>query len=123
MDTGERNKDYRFYIGFEGEKEIVITLPNVEYHIWDGYFEDIFGNPMSLDSGWLGFTRDYNECKNEFDDECIECAILPEEYLIDLHLYDNQAFTYPETGELLELLINIMQEAERLQTSLLVRVN
>lgn len=61
MDTGKRKDDYRFYEGYEGEKEVIISLPDIVYHIWDGFFEDIFGNPKTTDDGWIGFTRDYNE--------------------------------------------------------------
>ena len=80
MDIGKRKDDYVFYEGYEGEKEIIISLPDIAYHIWDGYFDDIFGNPQSTENGWIGFTRDYNEFINAFEEECIECAIEPEEY-------------------------------------------
>ena len=70
MDIGKRKDDYVFYEGYEGEKEIIISLPDIAYHIWDGYFDDIFGNPQSTENGWIGFTRDYNEFINAFEEEC-----------------------------------------------------
>ena len=123
MDTGKRKDDYRFYEGYEGEKEVVISLPDIVYHIWDGYFKDIFGNSQTTDEGWIGFTRDYNEFINAFEDECIECAIEPEEYLKDLVLYQNQSFSYNETTDVLNCLITIMTMAKEKQICALVRVN
>ncbi|MCR5108766.1 MAG: hypothetical protein K6B28_11450 [Lachnospiraceae bacterium] len=123
MDTGKRKDDYKFYQGFEGEKEVIISLPDIAYHIWDGYFKDIFGNPHTTDEGWIGFTRDYNEFINAFEDECIECAIDPEEYLRDLILYQGQSFSYNETTDLLNCLIMIMTTSKEKQMCVLVRVN
>lgn len=123
MDIGKRNDDYTFYEGYEGEKEIIITTPAISYHIWDGYFEDIFGNPAYDSNGWNGFTRDYNECVNMFDDEQVECAILPEEYLSDLNNYYDREFTYDETKDVIKLLSDILGETQKQNTSLLIRVN
>ena len=123
MDIGKHKDDYKFYEGYEGEKEIIISLPGIVYHFWDGYFEDIFGNPQSTENGWIGFTRDYNEFINAFEDECIECAIEPEEYLKDLMLYQNQSFSYNETADVLNCLITIMTMAKEKQICVLVRVN
>ena len=48
MDIGKLN-DTTFYDDYEGEGEIMLSRSsstNTEsIHIWDGYFEDIFGNP------------------------------------------------------------------------------
>lgn len=123
MDTGKRKDDYKFYEGYEGEKEVIISLPDIVYHIWDGYFEDIFGNPQTTDGGWTGFTRDYNEFINAFEDECIECAVEPEEYLGDLVLYQGQSFSYNETVDVLNCLITIMTTSKEKQMCVLVRVN
>lgn len=123
MDTGKRKEDYKFYEGYEGEKEVIISLPDVAYHFWDGYFEDIFGNPQTTDEGWSGFTRDYNEFKNAFEDECIECAVNPEEYLRDLMLYQGHTFTYKETKDVLACMIALMTRAKEMQICVFVRVN
>ncbi len=123
MDIGKRNDDYKYYEGYEGEKEIIISLPDIVYHFWDGYFEDIFGNPQSTENGWIGFTRDYNEFINAFEDECIECVVEAEEYLKDLTLYQNQSFSYNETADVLNCLITIMTTAKEKHTYVLVRVN
>ena len=123
MDIGKRKDDYVFYEGYEGEKEIIISLPDIAYHIWDGYFDDIFGNPQSTENGWIGFTRDYNEFINAFEEECIECAIEPEEYLRDLMLYQNQTFSYKETADVLNCLNIIMTESKEKNMCVLVSVN
>ena len=49
----------KFYEGYEGEPLIILAIEDKIY-IWDGYLEDIFGNP-SLKGDWKGFTRDYNQ--------------------------------------------------------------
>ena len=123
MHTGMHKDDYKFYEGYEGEKEVIISLPDMAYHIWDGYFEDIFGNPQITDGGWIGFTRDYNEFINAFEDECIECAVEPKEYLRDLVLYQGQSFSYNETVDVLNCLITIMTISKEKQMCVLVRVN
>ena len=123
MDIGKRKDDYTFYEGYEGEKEIIISLPEMVYHIWDGYFGDIFENPQLTENGWIGFTRDYNEFINAFEDDCIEVAVDSEEYLRDLLLYQNQSFSYKETKDVLNCLITIMQTAKEKQMCVLVRVN
>ena len=123
MDTGKRKDDYKFYEGYEGEIEVIISMPDIAYHFWDGYFEDIFSNPQTTDEGWSGFTRDYNEFINAFEDDCIECAIEPEEYLRDLMLYQEQSFSYNETVDVLDCLITIMTTAKEKQICVFVRVN
>ena len=123
MDTGKHREDYTFYEGYEGEREIIISFSDVSYHIWDGYFEDAFGNPISEDDGWYGFTKDYNELVNAFDDECIESAIMPEEYLRDIKMYMEQTFSYEETKEMLEVLISLFNEAVDAHGCVFVRIN
>lgn len=122
MDIGKHNVDTTFYTGYEGEPEIVISFQEHEVHIWEGYFEDIFSNPESTDTGWNGFTRDYNELVNTFDDDSIECAIMPAEYLADLLLYSNHDFEYGETHDVLKKLIEIFSEAKKQDDCVMVRL-
>ena len=45
MDIGKTD-NYKFYEGYEDEPEVEISADNMEtLHIWDGFFEDIFGEP------------------------------------------------------------------------------
>ena len=47
MDVGRTNDNFTFYEGYEGEPEIVLSLPNHEaVHIWEGYFDDIYNTPI-----------------------------------------------------------------------------
>ena len=123
MDGGKLKVDNTYYEGYEGEKEIVITFLETEYHFWEGYFEDIFGAPVLSDTGWHGLTKDYNELDNAFDDETIECAVPAEEYLDDLRLYRNRSFEYEETADVLQTLVHIFEKAEKMKDYILVRVN
>lgn len=110
MDIGKQIND-TYYEGYEGEEEIILTSSDTTYHIWGGYFDDIFGNPIFPDSGWFGFTEDYNEAKHGFQTGCIECAIDSLLYLKDLQQYEKCSFQYPESKEVLSLMIKILSEA------------
>lgn len=123
MGIGAHRDDYTFYKGYEGEPEVIISLPNISYHFWDGYFEDIFGDPIFEEKGWTGFTRDYNEFINAFDDACIECAVMPDEYLRDLERYIGKSFSFVETDKALDRLISLMKEAQEAKECVLVRVS
>ena len=123
MDIGKLDMDKTYYDGYEGESEVIISLPTKEYHFWEGYFEDIFDTSDLSDVEWKGFTRDYNECTCTFSDDNIECAIMPKEYLDDLKLYVNHTFEYEETKDVLEKLLNIFEEAYAKDICVLVRVN
>lgn len=105
------NENYQYYEGFEGEQEIIITIHYSIYHIWDGYFEDIFGGPVNTKNGWIGFTRDYNEFINAFDENIKEYTINKEEYLEDLMLYKGRKFRFDETIDVLDCLIELLVTA------------
>lgn len=114
MDTGKLNNTI-FYDGYEGEGEIVLTLLDsqnaVTIHVWDGYFEEIFGTPTPSDAGWTGFTRDYQESVRTFNgEERILLSSIPE-YLSDLRNYENHTFSYDETNACLNLLIDFFNQA------------
>lgn len=122
MGTGTRKDNYTFYEGYEGEPEVIVSLPTASYHFWDGYFEDIFGDPDLSGKGWTGFTRDYNEMTNAFDDDCTQCTIMPDEYLADMEQYAGKMFTYQETKMVYEQLVSILKEAVESQLCVMVRV-
>ncbi|MDO4468205.1 MAG: hypothetical protein Q4C49_14580 [Bacillota bacterium] len=86
MDIGNLKNNYTYYEGYEGECEIVFFIQDHEeynLHIWEGYFEEAFGDPAFKENGWIGFTRDYQEGIYAFSDH--ECVLedLPN-YLKDL---------------------------------------
>lgn len=114
MDTGKLNNTV-FYDGYENEGELILSIPGDNnmtiIHIWDGYFEDIFGHPITTDSGWFGFTKDYQESVRTFNDEERIAPSATSEYLSDLKKYRNNTFSYPETKDCLNLLINFFEQA------------
>ena len=123
MDTGKLNNTV-FYDGYEGEGELILSISDANYmpiiHIWDGYFEEIFGKPITTDTGWFGFTKDYQESVRTFDgEECIPPSSVSE-YLSDLKKYENHTFTYPETKECLNLLIDFFEQALNLSAEIIV---
>lgn len=113
---GQENlrNNYTFYDGYEGEPEIVLMMPEAEeyiIHLWDGYFGDIFGDPVIDGNGWRGFTRDMNQLEGIFSVESIRVNIKLPEYLEDMLSYRNKTFLYKETSDALELMIDFLQYA------------
>ncbi len=114
MDTGNLKNNFAFYEGFEGEPEIVLTIAEDEdynIHMWDGYFNDIFGNPVLDGNGWKGFTRDVNQMEGIFSDDDERATIDVPEYLEDSISYTGKSFRYDETSAALELLIAFFENA------------
>jgi hypothetical protein len=125
MDTGKLNDNTTFYDGYEGETEIMISLvddPKIVLHVWDGYFEDIFGKPLASDDGWHGFTSDYQELRNAFAEDGESVSVEPDCYLNDLYLYRGHHFSYEETSSCLELLITFFEYARDIQSKVCVSV-
>lgn len=108
MDTGKTKNDYEFYEGYEGEPEIVFESDGIKHHFWEGYIDNIVGNPAPNESGWIGLTRDYNQFEGPFDDspESIDVR----EYLNDLSTYADIKFDN-DTKKAFEKLISIFQNA------------
>ena len=122
MDTGKRNCDNRFYEGYEGEPELVLFSEQDEMHIWDGYMEDIFGNPVRTENGWIGFTRDFNEFVGPYADDCIECALDITEYLQDALQYRGHNFEYEESKDVLEAIITLLEQKKEKNEDVAARV-
>ncbi len=122
MGTGKRNCDNRYYEGYEGEPELVLSSEQDEMHIWDGYMNDIFGNPVQTDDGWTGFTRDYNEFTGPYADDCIECALDVAEYLKDALQYRAHNFEYEETKDVLETIIAWLKQKQENGEDVVARV-
>lgn len=114
MDIGNLKNNYTFYEGYEGEPEIVLTLVEAtEYniHLWEGYFDDIFGEPILDGNGWKGFTRDMHQMEGVFGDDEIAEAIDASEYLEDIRSYRNRSFRYAESAMALTLIADFLQYA------------
>ncbi|MDO4179455.1 MAG: hypothetical protein Q4D21_09780 [Phascolarctobacterium sp.] len=126
MDIGKLKNNSDFYDGYEGEGEIILSLaksPEIIIHIWDGYFEDIFGNPYTTENEWQGFTRDYQEACNTFSGSENSVSIDPTCYLNDLCLYKEHSFSYEETSSCLDLLIAFFEYAAMHHSEVIVLVS
>lgn len=108
------NDNYTFYEGYEEEPEIILSLEGTSFHIWDGYFEDIYDTPPLDGNGWRGFTKDYNQMEGIFSDDDTVVEIDPKEYLADLMLYKNKAFDFKETLRVFDLLVSLFEKAVKL---------
>lgn len=101
-----------FHKGYEGEPEIILTLPNSEpIHIWEGYFDDIYDTPSLDGNGWNGFTRDYHQMEGIFADNGTAAEVEPKEYLEVLMLYKNKTFDYEETAQVFDLIVALFEKA------------
>lgn len=118
MDVGRTNDNFTFYEGYEGEAEIVLSLPNHEaVHIWEGYFDDIYNTPSFDGKGWNGFTRDYHQIEGIFAVDGNMAEIDPKEYLEDLMQYKNKVFRYEKTAQVFDLMVAIFKKAIESGTS------
>ncbi|MCD7828461.1 MAG: hypothetical protein LUG85_08010 [Clostridiales bacterium] len=110
-----------FYKGFEGEPKIelkIIEDSNLALHIWDGYFCDIFSNPVFHEKGRTGFTKDYQEGVRTYDNEGTLINI--PEYLSDLRTYRGNRFEIAETSKCLDLICDFLEYAEKQNYTVLV---
>lgn len=123
MQSRKFSNNYTFYEGYEGEPEIVLMLVEAtEYniHLWEGYFDDIFGEPTLDGNGWKGFTRDIHQLEGVFGDNDTAIAIDASEYLEDMLSYGNKSFRYAESASALALIVEFLQYA--VENSLAVTV-
>ena len=122
MDIGMLFNNTEFYDGFEDEHEIELFIsekPELSIHIWEGYFNDIFGVPTFDENGWHGFTRDFQQCERTFEEKDVVIDI--DEYLTDLLNYKDKKFKFEETRKCYELLRIFLEYAQT--NSKIVRVN
>lgn len=120
MDTGKRD-DYTYYDGYEGELEFILSSGDGSIHIWDGYINDIFGNPSIDGKGWKGLTRDYNEMRGPFAEENVPCLIDVTEYLEDAEKQRDKTMDFEESSKVLKVLINWLNDHKT--TEVLASVN
>ncbi len=112
MDISNLKNNYTYYVGYEGEGQIVLYLEGYQaFHIWEGYLDDIYDTPSLDGNGWKGFTRDYHQFENIFSKDSNITEINPLEYLDDLMLYKNKNFDFIETTDVFNLLIFIFEKA------------
>jgi len=114
MDTGNLKNNHVFYDGYEDEPEITLALeeaPEYSIHLWDGYFDDIFGNPVLDGNGWKGFTRDLHQMEGIFCTDAVASSIDIPEYLEDMLSCKNKHFRYEESAAALALMIDFLQYA------------
>ena len=113
MNIENFKNNWRFYDGFEGETEIILAIvqnKNLNIHIWEGYFDSIFGSPVLDGGGWRGFTRDYNQMERSFgnDDYVIKNI---DEYFHDFLIYADKNYDDPEIAECYRLLRDFLKFA------------
>jgi hypothetical protein len=122
MDIGMLVNNSEFYDGFEDEHEIELFInedAELNIHIWEGYFSDIFGEPSFDREGWYGFTRDFQQCERTFEEKDVDINV--DEYLLDLLNYKNKTFRFEETKDCYELMRTFLEYAKA--NSKTVKVN
>ena len=114
MDIGKIKDNYKFFENFDDEPEIIFESDREDMeilHVWEGYLDDISRDPDLEGAGWLGFTRDYHQCKGAFGDESIEVITNISEYLDDLKSYATRKFDYEDTKDVYDMLFSWLEEA------------
>ena len=124
MDIGRLKNNTKFYDGYEGEGECVLALTDSSelcVHIWDGYIEDIFGNPQPSDGQWSGITRDYQLGLGAFGEEGYEIISDLKDYICDLEHYFSIAFTNEETSDCIQLILSFFRYAESISGTIIIK--
>jgi len=126
MDIGKLKNNRKYYeIGEEwAEPEVILSIkenPEFNLHIWDGYFVKIFGEPIFTDKMWVGFTRDYQEGINGWD-EATEMDNI-DEYIWDMLRYKGRNFLWEEIPEVFDLVIDFLTYAKQTGQTVIVEVS
>ena len=92
MDIGRLKNNIKFSVEEVcpefAEPDIILSFkesPEFNLRIWEGYFVAVFSNPIFTDRNWVGFTRDYQEDVNGWE-EATEMDNI-DEYIWDMLRY------------------------------------
>lgn len=107
-------ENYTYYDGFEPEPEYIFCLydnnsPVEKIHIWDGYFCDIIRTVEPTETGWTSLAEYYNLCI-EFDNDNWKVPDI-KSALQQLKNIDTSKIRFPESHEVLKLLIDLFRKA------------
>ena len=126
MDITKLKNNWEYYDdSYYVPDEITISIkeePEFNIHIEEGYFHDIFhGNAPMDGKGWHGFTRDYLERVGGWENVSEIGDI--DEYLNDLMKYLQAGFSYKESPNVLNLVIDFLTYAKETGQTVIVEVN
>ena len=120
----EKIKNNEKYCAWWPEPDIILSIkesPEFNLYIWEGYFVKIFGEPIFTDKMWVGFTRDYHEDINGWD-EATEMDNI-DEYIWDMLRYKNKQFEWEETPKVFDLIIEFLMYAKQTGQTVIVEKN
>ena len=126
MDNGQFRNNTLYYNGFEGEDEVVFELEKdraISLHVWTGYLDDILREPTPSDEGGTGLTQDYHQAEKAFSGSGEEYSVSPDEYLADIEQYQSRQFDFPETRQVLKLLILLLKFAIDKTSQIIIKVD
>ena len=122
MDIGKFKNNEQYYDdSFVVPHEVIVRLketPEFNLHIDEMYFSDIFGKPLFDGNPWIGFTRDYQEEVNGWD-EATEMDNI-DEYISDMLRYSNEEFRWEETPEVFNLILDFLTYAKQTGQTVIV---
>ncbi len=126
MDITKLKNNWEYYDdSYYVPDEITISIkeePEFNIHIEEGYLYDIIrGNAPMDGKGWYGFTRDYLERVGGWEDVSEIEDI--DEYLNDLMKYLQAGFSYKESPNVLNLIIDFLTYAKETGQTVVVEVN
>ncbi|MDE6833380.1 MAG: hypothetical protein K2J39_03910 [Ruminococcus sp.] len=107
-------ENYTYYDGFESEPEYTFCLydgnkPVEKIHLWAGYFCDILDIIPPDKDGWTGLAE-YYQLSLEFENNYWKVPdILTALY--QLENIDTSKINFPESHEVLEILIDMFKKA------------
>lgn len=106
------------------ENEIILTIKEdaeLNIHISEKYFSDIFHFAPLTGDDWKGFTRDFHELKGAWEGKCEIDEI--DEYLLDLMYYTDKLTMYEETPEVFDLVVDFLTYAKQTGQTVIVEVS
>lgn len=108
----------------ETQNEIILSLvekPEINLHIYEGYFNKIFGLPLLESKEWNGFTRDYNKKERVFGGNNHIITDI-KEYLDDMLIYSDKDFKDEKVDECYHRLYNFLKFAMENTCRILVHI-
>lgn len=108
------NIDEKYYIGFEGEPEIIFSIMkegNSEYGfgVWSGYFDNIMQQVKPKDGKWTELAYYYHLEKGWYDESPWIINNLEESYEQLMEVEANKL--EEEEKEILNMILNMLKDA------------
>ena len=122
--TSETMTNAKVFEGSKTQNKIILSLvekPEFNLHIYEEYFNKIFGSPLLDSKEWNGFTLDYNKKERVFGGGNYIITDI-KEYLDDMLTYRDKDFKNEKVDESYHRLYNFLKFAMKNTYRILVHI-